>query len=975
MPPQASFLRSKLLNSLAAIALSAALFFTALHGPRVKTPTNDGLLFLVPIIKIVIGWAALAAAGGASACEFGYDKACEFMGGYERTLVGIGIAICDAFQYKDCYDRPQEEFDHDLWSFTSTKLQNRIDRYAPLALGNYPYTHNSYNSLAYAEGFRYQFWNQRYSVTAQLDLGARMLEYDLWHCAGDVRLSHGLGSCPLPTPADRTLKEGLDEIEAWFNAEPTRKYENVVLMYFEDNLSSGKHTTAGNIIDSHDFAARVFTPADFEKLTGIPACENQEDSLWTISKDDVLRAGKNIILVSKDGAFSCGNAYWDYVFPTSFPYGKYGKHEVGNLKAFPACLADEPDLDEAVHKAWNETYPLEKPKISASQVRRLQLCGYNAIGPEPLEFDDVESQIWSWAELYPQKDGKYEFDSTRLDDKCAAQQLFVELPDHEALDSGRFVNRDCGQPKRYSCQNLETREWRVTGTKGAFENGAEACETEFGHLNMVFSVPVNAKENYFLREAGKDAAEYWVNYSAIHGLWEPFERTFEYEVANSEGSAPMGVGAMLSIETGSEEPQDPEINGWPAERIAGVGLVQVRQHYDDELKYVDEDFAEDGTFIPPVTTVYTLKPMYEGEPVIELHASPNFEAIVEQYPEAVPSDPAFFECARRETQITSLSFTIGEDGTSIDVVDIQGGYTSEGKLELDPQYLPHEFRYVCNDFRKETKSLSTATGAYVPLTGRLTIDHVQPGGAKIELQNVRADKPYWQNQQGGYSSRSMVDAYAGGNGVITVSDEEGTELCSLVSHCSAYVDNGESVTVRAVPGHLSELVGWSGPCEGSIDPVCTFVPSESGTLTAHFGNPDSIVLSGRTQILTEDGYYVATNERRNEREDEILTGDRTEAGPWEQFELVASPEQGTVALRAHTGNYVAAMSGVYMYRLQGWADAIGPWETFELHPLSNGRYAFYSVAREAYVAPDGTGAILRAQPGNAPHGFHFESLP
>ncbi|MEM9730903.1 MAG: hypothetical protein AAF997_20135, partial [Myxococcota bacterium] len=731
------FVRNRFLNSISAIALTAALFLAVAHGPRLETPHSEGLLFLVPIVVAAVVWGGHA---NGVACEFGSKWLCEEWGGYKRTWIGFGVSICDTFlnwfgEREACYNRPDEDFDRDIWSLTSTRLQNRLDRYAPLALGNFPYAHNSYNSQAYAKGSRYQFWNQRHSVYAQLDLGARMLEYDLWHCHGDVRLSHGFGFCPAPTPADRTLKEGLDEIERWFDADPSRRHEEVVLMYFEDKLSSGEHTAAGNVIDNHAFADRVFTPADFEMVTGVPTCTNQEDFLWTISKDDVLRAGKNIVVVSKGDAWSCGNPYWQYVFPTSFPYGKYGKYKTADVKSFPACLDDEPYLNEAVYKAWNEIYPIDMAKITASQVRRMQLCGFNAIGPEPMGLGDVPGQIWSWAELYPQQDGVFEFDASRLDDTCAAQHHFIELPNHEALDSGRFVNRACGQTKRYACQNLDTREWRVTSSAGAFENGASACAAEFGNLDIVFSVPVNAQENYFLRQAGGSQEEYWVNYSATYGAWEPFEATFEYEVAVSDGVNGVGIATTFSQQQQSSERQEPEINGWPAERIAGIGFLSMSQRYDQEAKYVGEDFTEDGNYLPPVQTVYRLNPTHDADVIAELHASPpTLEGLIDEHPESIPNDPDFFDCVRRETRIESLDFVLDEDGTSIEVTNIAGTYTSEGRMEPDFNYLP-ELRFYCNDFHKDTKSIVNATGTYDPLTGELTIRHIQPGGAAITLEN------------------------------------------------------------------------------------------------------------------------------------------------------------------------------------------------------------------------------------------------
>ncbi|MEM9730445.1 MAG: hypothetical protein AAF997_17830, partial [Myxococcota bacterium] len=61
-----------------------------------------------------------------------------------------------------------------------------------------------------------------------------------------------------------------------------------------------------------------------------------------------------------------------------------------------------------------------------------------------------------------------------------------------------------------------------------------------------------------------------------------------------------------------------------------------------------------------------------------------------------------------------------------------------------------ELRFYCNDFHKDTKSIVNATGTYDPLTGELTIRHIQPGGAAITLENARPDRLYWQNQAGGH---------------------------------------------------------------------------------------------------------------------------------------------------------------------------------------------------------------------------------
>ncbi|MCG8461702.1 MAG: hypothetical protein MI919_35925, partial [Holophagales bacterium] len=110
-------------------------------------------------------------------------------------------------------------------------LQAGADKHAFLTEAIFPWAHNAYNSSAY--GYTVKV-NQDITITAQLNAGQRLIDLDLQYCHGyddPLRLSHNIcGS------GDAPFWHRLDEIAAWFAADPERLENEVIILYLEAGL-------------------------------------------------------------------------------------------------------------------------------------------------------------------------------------------------------------------------------------------------------------------------------------------------------------------------------------------------------------------------------------------------------------------------------------------------------------------------------------------------------------------------------------------------------------------------------------------------------------------------------------------------------------------------------------------------------------------------------------------------------------------
>ena len=78
----------------------------------------------------------------------------------------------------------------------------------------------------------------------------------------------------------------------------------------------------------------------------------------------------------------------------------------------------------------------------------------------------------------------------------------------------------------------------------------------------------------------------------------------------------------------------------------------------------------------------------------------------------------------------------------------------------------------------------------------------------------------------------------------------GAPLIDCGTACSATVDIGTTITLRAQANKDSEFVGWGGACSGTAD-TCTVVVDVARSVTAHFSAHSVVPLSDPTDFVTQ----------------------------------------------------------------------------------------------------------------------------
>ena len=391
------------------------------------------------------------------------------------------------------------------WAYRALTLQLTLDQHTPLPQATFLGTHNSYNSRAYATFYRYVDPNQRLSIYDQLRIGARALELDVhWYFKFDgffnsgnnLLLCHGQDNHLGCSTGDRYFRDGLREISRWLD-EPANRSE-VILLYVEDHMDE-RYDKAVNLISSH-LGARVYRPTA-GSCQGIP---------MSISKADILRAGKQVVMIT-DG---CRNANFN-----SWVFGGIGS----SLDGYPTASTDNigscnenrfsRDFQNQHLIRYNEDrtnlsalFGSPGAPIDAGMLAALLKCGGNLAGMDNLVAHDSRLQsgsgIWSWAVNEP--------NDYNGNEDCA-----------ESWADGRFNDLACANVRAFACAD-SAGNWLITHEQGSWSQGSVVCHNATGGSHR-FAVPENSRQNEALKAAKQQAgvARVWVNYHdlASEGMW------------------------------------------------------------------------------------------------------------------------------------------------------------------------------------------------------------------------------------------------------------------------------------------------------------------------------------------------------------------------------------------------------------------------------------------------------------------------
>ncbi|NMH66350.1 jacalin-like lectin [Shewanella salipaludis] len=446
------------------------------------------------------------------------------------------------------------EIDSSAEQVTRLTLQGQIDTRAPLSKSLWAGAHNAFASYDWKAG-DYTDVNQWYSPKSLFWRGIRVIEYDVYPMSASdntPKLCHlGLEEatkCSWTFVSVASLATGLDELSDYLST-----HKDEVLMLKLEAYDSDYHNNFRNLIGDKikdKLGDYVFKPENWGYNSG--DCASLP--VQTLRKQDVLDAGKNIIIVTQiprkkdlcnyhDEDHASKYLEWVWIGADEFDSS-------GNLSSSEAFCqngdqcAKDADGDESFSAhyalgnfslALDATTEYKKDEIDlhgdkvlakaeeGANILELALVEANATTIGASKAPQIEDYVWSWYSGEP--------NNANNNEDCALSR-----------SDGMLNDANCSLSKRFACVD-DNRNWQISTASGSWEQGFSACEA-LG--NFHFSMPYNARENQDLLSAKSDAGitTAWLNYhdQNVEGVWQASTeyQDIGYSKSTAKGDASAG---------------------------------------------------------------------------------------------------------------------------------------------------------------------------------------------------------------------------------------------------------------------------------------------------------------------------------------------------------------------------------------------------------------------------------------------------
>jgi hypothetical protein len=260
-------------------------------------------------------------------------------------------------------------------------------------------THNSFNDPNEQPTLSHTDSNQQLGLGDQLRVDVRSLELDV-HWIPSPRaggayspvVCHGQGQYAGCT-TERLLAERLPEVSRWLDANP----DQVLLLYIQDEIYDAAGYKAALEVLRHEelgLGTRLYLPPDGEGCKKLPL---------GLSRDDVLRAGAQVVIVSGCGGLA--PVAFDWPGDVRFESRPHGFGD-------PGCRndgADVPYSTRLVRMYEDSTWLTASGEragasraddgITPETAARMLACGVDLLGFDQLLPDDgrLAALAWSWA--------------------------------------------------------------------------------------------------------------------------------------------------------------------------------------------------------------------------------------------------------------------------------------------------------------------------------------------------------------------------------------------------------------------------------------------------------------------------------------------------------------------------------------------------------------------------------------------------
>lgn len=404
---------------------------------------------------------------------------------------------------------------------TRLKLQGIIDTDAPFSKTLWAGAHNAYASRKWDN--YYADPNQWYEPKDLFERGIRLVECDVYPEAFDyssVMMCHfGNKEDALCGASAKPFVNGLEHIGDYIDDNP---HEIIVLKIeaYNSNFETGGQDFRKRLAEKieNKIGDKLFKPEDW----GYSDSECASLPVHTLTKKDILSAGKNIIAITQTPRdknlcnYHNNDKYKRWVWigaDEKQSDGSFKNSEVYNQEGGGLDCNDLKDtydlgnfsiaLDSTTH------YDADDIWMSGTKAKGAAICGAQVLEAALVEANNtslsspnvpdaiqIEDYLWSWRSGEPSGNGD-----------CA-----------NSYDDGYVNDSHCDTHWKYACVNADRSQWKITSTSGKWEDGFSACSSLGDGYS--FGMPYNALENNLLIQAKGSESRVWLNYfEATDGFW------------------------------------------------------------------------------------------------------------------------------------------------------------------------------------------------------------------------------------------------------------------------------------------------------------------------------------------------------------------------------------------------------------------------------------------------------------------------
>lgn len=458
----------------------------------------------------------------------------------------------------------------DEWGYRVLGIQNSIDNYAPLSMTTWPGTHNAYSNDN-DDNIEADRRNQPDSITTQLNRGVREMSIDV-HWDGALRMCHNNFTpfssavwtwCVDGHSGDRFFTHGLRDLKHWMNDNPGQvllvkldivsdatlnhhiPMKKKVKRKIKKILSDYVYTT--DLIGPDDTYAHIDCSSESgasSRATHLPVS--------TLSKADVLAAGKNIIFYTSEEC-NYGNKeidkYLFYLPKNELMMQASTPDDVANDNVTMSRTSDgavRGNGDGVCPPEWDDCNDVKMVPGAGSVAQHsnhadhagveafmdaglniIETYGLNANegndnrawewekeGHEPIQSKDL---VWSWG-----SEGRHP--NINSGKTCA----YLEQT-YAGADVDRFViGSSCDNEKYYACydpnQANESNRWKIsTNTESFYDIDKSKNDCSTVGAGYRFGVPTRKYDLNLLlaarADAGRDGQHIWLNYRLKDDEW------------------------------------------------------------------------------------------------------------------------------------------------------------------------------------------------------------------------------------------------------------------------------------------------------------------------------------------------------------------------------------------------------------------------------------------------------------------------